>query len=178
LFSCTDLKTYNTYSVANFCVPNAEENLKKIADAFKQTTVIETAFSSLKTTSNLIWGSVIFSIIFSFFFSWLLEKCAGVVVAVSIIGFYAGAIYTSFVCYTNFKSNQELVNKDPDAVNFMAKNKMRFYQVSLFSISAVLSVVTCMICCLWSKLVLATKVIGVSTLLSCICLLITFIGCC
>lgn len=154
------MKTYNSDSLGKFCFPSAKENLKKIANAFNQTGRIETAYGSIVATQNLIWGSIIFAFIFSFFFSWILEKCAGVVVAVSLIGFYLGAGYMAYVSYTQFKHYQAIWKKDTEP-NVMAKGKMKFFQVCLFGILSALSVISCMICCLWSKLVLATRIIGV-----------------
>lgn len=97
------MKAYNTDNVAGFCLPSVQSNLKKVANAFKQTGRIESIYQSLKTTKNLIWASIAFSFIFSYFFSWLLEKCAGVVVTVSIIGFYLGAGYMGYISFTNYK---------------------------------------------------------------------------
>lgn len=114
------------------------------------------ALSSLKATSALIWGSIIFSFLFSFFFSWLLEHCPGVVVAVSLIGFYIGAGYMGYLSYKNFKS----IN--PDEEDPILKGKRRFFQIAMFTIFSTLAIVSCLICCYWSQLVLATKIIGVS----------------
>ena len=65
----------------------------------------------------------------------------------------------AYFSWTKYKHYKEIYQKDTET-NVTAKGKMKFYQVCLFAVVSALSVVSCMICCMWSKLVLATKIIG------------------
>jgi len=84
-----------------------------------------------------------------------LEHCPGVVVGVSLIGFYVGAGYMGYLSFKNFKAISA-DEEDP-----ILKGKRRFFQIAMFTILSTLAIVSCLICCFWSELVLATKIIGV-----------------
>jgi hypothetical protein len=146
---------YETFSATRFCLPNASESLQNLGDAFNQSTGWEVAYSSIETTYPVILGSLGFAFIISFFFSWVLQHCAGVVVAICVIGFYVGAGFLGFISYKNFKAI-DINETDP-----VLKAKRRFFQISMFTIIGVLSIVSCALCCFWSQIKLATQIIGV-----------------
>lgn len=151
------MKNYASDKIGSFCLPSLGDSLKKITDAFGQSSNIEASLESVRQTSNLIWGSVIFTFLLAYFFSWLLEHCPGVVVVISLVGFYGGAGYMAYLSYTNYKK----ISADEE--DTILKGKRRFFQIALFTISGTLLITTCVICCFWSQLMLATKIIGVST---------------
>jgi len=114
---------------------------------------VESYIESVTQTKNLIFASIGIAIVISFIFSFFLEKCAGVVVAVSLIGFYAGAGYLSYISWNGMKTNKAQETE-------IQKSKYKLFKGLLGFLVTSMALLGCMICCYWSRLVLATKVIS------------------
>jgi len=89
------------------------ENLKKISNAFHQTGM-ESVYESISTTQKLIWFSIFFSFALAFLFSWLLEKCPGFIVGVSLVGFYLGSGFLAYLTFKKYKYYKEIYDKDTE----------------------------------------------------------------
>lgn len=149
------MEAYTTSNIFNrFCIPTDPKLFSKIVSKFS-TISIETFLESLTQTKYVVLGSVLMAFILSFIFSYLLEKCAGVVVTISLIGFYVLSGYLGYITFNGYRSYQ-------DKTDHIDQKKYKFLKGVFFFICAFVLVITCMICCLWSRLVLAVKIIGVS----------------
>lgn len=152
---CSDITAYESTTFFNrFCIPTDTKLFSKVSTLFSKVS-IETFLESLSETKNIILASVLIAFVLSFIFSYLLEKCAAVVVTISLVGFYIASGYLGFIC---FKSYKDLEGKEDHS----DVKKYKFYKAVFFILCAFALVVTCMICCLWSRLVLAVKIIGVN----------------
>lgn len=147
------MTSYTSTNVfGRFCVPTVASDFKLISQVFSKYSV-ESYIESLTETKNYIFASIGIALVISFLFSWFLEKCAGVVVTISIVGFYAGAGYLAFIAWKGMGDNK-------DSKDEFQKSKFKLYKGLFGTMIIIMSILSCMICCFWSRLVLATKIIS------------------
>ena len=125
----------------------------KIASLVFSKFSIEKHIETVADAQNAILASIAIAVIISFLFSWFLEKCASVIVTLALISFYAGAGYLSFVSWKGMQANKNSDDK-------IKQSKFKLYKSLLTFLVAAMSVMACMICCFWSRLVLAVKIIS------------------
>lgn len=148
------MSPYKTTTFFNrFCIPVDSKSFAKVTTLFSRFS-IETFLESLRESSNIILSSVLIACVLSFIFSFLLEKCAAVVVMFSLVGFYAATGYLGYFSYKKYKSYE---GKDTHA----DQKNYKFFKGVFFILCAFAAIISCMVCCLWSRLVLAVKIIGV-----------------
>lgn len=174
-FSCSTLKseTYDTFTMfERFCVPQDVTLINKLGETFSGVN-IESILEGIANAKSLIFFSIILAFISSFLFSFLLETCAGIIITITVVAFYAGLGFLTYVSYV--KKNYHLAIYEKDNTQSVAEKLHKFFKVTFWILVTILSISICVMVCLFSRVVLAVKVIKVST--HCKTILI-YLGCC
>jgi len=149
------LTSYTAHSVfERFCVPAKATDFALISKVFSKYS-IENHIESISASKYLILISVGIALLISFVFSYLLEKCAGVVVTLALVGFYAAAGYLSYISWKGMNENKDFGENDA-----LKRSKYKLYRGLLGFLAISIAILSCMICCFWSRLILAVKVIS------------------
>jgi len=82
-----------------FCVPQDATLINKLGETFSGVNM-ELILEGIGNAKWMILSSILLAFIFSYVFSFFLETCAGIVITITVIGFYMGVALVSYVCYT------------------------------------------------------------------------------
>lgn len=151
------MKAYKTHTFFNrFCIPKDTALFSKVAEKFSMIS-IETILESFVATKNVIGMSILIAFIIAFLFSFLLEKCTSVIVTISILGFYGATAYLAFLTHKGYMQFEGSDSHED-------QKKYKLLKAVFFFILVFLAISVCAICCLWSKIFLAVKIIAVSAI--------------
>lgn len=104
-------------------------------------------------------GSVLLAFLSAFLFSFFLENCAGIVITITMIGFYAGLIY--LILTTNSKHKEYKAKFEADNSDTMSERLAKFFKICYWICVVVISITSCFLLCLFSRILLAIKIIKV-----------------
>ena len=121
---------------------------------------MEQIIDGIQKAKYVIMGSVLLAFLSAFLFSFFLENCAGIVITITMIGFYAGLIYLVYI--TNTKQKEYKTKFETDSADKTSERLARFFKVCFWMCVGVLAITTCFLLCLFSRILLAIKVIKVS----------------
>ena len=96
----------------------------------------------------------------AFLFSFFLENCAGIVITITMVGFYASLIYLIYI--TNLKHKDYKAKFEADNTDSMSERLAKFFKASFWICVGVFAITTCFLLCLFSRILLAIKIIKVS----------------
>ena len=101
---CDTLKAYATHVLfERFCIPDEKELLQAVGSVFAGVNA-ESIIESLIQNRWIILGCLGFAFALSYFFSFFLQYCTWLIVAISIVGIYALGIYLSILSWSRYKS--------------------------------------------------------------------------
>lgn len=148
------MNAYKTYTFFDrFCLPKDSSLFSQIAQKFSIVS-LETILESLIATKDVIGISILIAFIISFIFSFLLEKCTSVIVTISIAGFYVASGYLAFLTHKGYKGFEGSDSHED-------QKKYKLLKAVFFFICVLMAISVCAMCCLWSKILLAVKIIAV-----------------
>lgn len=141
-----------------FCIPQDATLINKLGETFSGLNM-ESILEGIGNAKWMIFSSILLAFISSFLFSFFLETCAGVVITITIIGFYAGLGFLTFVCWTKKGYHQAIYDKDN--TESVALKLAKFFKISFYICASLLTVSLCLLVCFLSRIVIAIKVIKV-----------------
>ena len=121
---------------------------------------MESILEGIGNAKWLILASVLMAFIASYLFSFFLETCAGIVIAITMIGFYAGLAFLCFISYKKKAEHKAIYDKDNS--ESIALKLSKFFNLVFWITLSILILSTCLLLCFFSRIVLAVKVIKVS----------------
>ena len=142
-----------------FCIPTQSTLLTKISEKFSGLQ-IETFIESIGNTKKLILYSVAFAFVYAYLFSFFLEYCAALVVLITMIGFYVGMAFLTYLTRVKYNHYKAIVEKNLQDAE--SRKKMKFFNVLFWVCVGLITVTLCFVLCFWNRIVLAIKVIKVS----------------
>lgn len=162
-FSCDPLKdeTYPSFDLFNrFCIPKQSDLIEKLGKTNLGGTNMEQVIEGISKAKYVIMGSILLAFLSAFLFSFFLENCAGIVITITMIGFYAGLIYLVYI--TNIKHKEYKTKSEADSSDTMSERLAKFFKACFWMCVGVLAITSCFLLCLFSRILLAIKVIKVS----------------
>lgn len=141
-------------------MPQESDLVNKINENFSGVDM-ETIFEGIGNAKWMIFASIILAFISSFLFSFFLETCAGIVVTITIIGYFAGMGFATY--FTFKKKNYHKDIYDKDNTEKVAHKLYKFFNLIFWICVTLLSISVCMLLCFFSRIVLAVKVIKVNS---------------
>ena len=123
-------------------------------------TNIEQILESVSKAKYVILGSVLLAFLSAFIFSFFLENCAGIVITITMIGFYCGLVYLIYITYT--KEKEYKAKFEADGSDSMSGRLAKFFKISFWICVSVFAITSCFLLCLFSRILLAIKIIKVS----------------
>jgi hypothetical protein len=121
---------------------------------------METILEGIGNAKAMIFSSILLAFVSSFLFSFFLETCAGVVVTITMAGFYAGLGFLTYICWSKETHHMSIYNKDNTET--VALKLAKFFKLSFWICVTILAISLCLLMCFFSRIVLAVKVIKVS----------------
>jgi hypothetical protein len=82
-----------------FCIPQEANLINKLGETFSGMNM-ESILEGIANAKWMIFFSILIAFVSSFLFSFFLETCAGIVITITIAGFYAGLGFLTYICYT------------------------------------------------------------------------------
>src|SRR3990167_4691123 len=147
---CNSISFYNTTVFNDFCIPGAGEKLAAIADKMIDI-ASETAGRDMLRAWQIYLISLTVAFLLALLYCLLLSCCAGVVVTFLIIGLLGGLIALGFFFkqqYDSMVTGDAVTEENPTPY---------FYAYWICWALAVL--LTFIVCCMWSRIMLAVSVI-------------------
>ena len=159
---CNDISQSSYASLVflnRFCVPTAQDLLNRVTQAFAGISV-NTILQSLEVSIPYILISILFAFVYSFIFSFLLEKFAGVIVTLCIIGFYALSGLICYFCWDKYFELKDSIPTVPPEDKEQTERSALYMQIISIAISVFIFVLLSVTCCLLGQIMLAIKVIS------------------
>lgn len=159
--SCSQLKRYPTRHLWNrYCMPEASKTSTRLIRATKSFTrsSFQNMTESIYEAKFYVLISIGISFGLCFLYSFLLEYCTYIVVFTSVVAFYAGSLYLS---YLTFRKNLQLKKeaREDDDENTKEESAGNFYKWMSFLIWIILIIMSLIICCFFTRINLAIKII-------------------
>lgn len=112
----------------------------------------------------MILLSILLAFLSSFIFSFLLETCAGIIITITMIAFYLGLGFLTYVTYTKKKYHQDIFDKNNTET--VSEKLAKFFKICFYICVTTLSITLCFLLCFFTRIVLAVKIIKVNPILN------------
>lgn len=157
--NCGDLVSYDSFKfLGGFCLPAQDEFLQQIGSLFSGFN-LESIADSIWVNRYIILSFIGVAFLLSYFFTLFLQYCTWLVVAISIIGIYVVGGFLSILCWRKYKSIlEQKATSDPQSQDNLNKSA-NVYKWAAIGMWIILTLFTLIICCLFSRIVLAVNVI-------------------
>lgn len=150
LTNCNDAYTYETYTfIDRFCIPYSSSAVTEIKSKL-QGMEVENFANDIKKSWLVFLICLATAFIVSAVYCYLLEYCAGVVVTVLILGLLGALTFLGFLFNSKYK---DIINDDDPA------NDSDFYYWCSIACWVLAGVLSLLVCCMWSRIMLAIKII-------------------
>ena len=147
---CSTLKSYATTAVSEYCIPDISKYMEGFNEKMKGLGA-ETVIQDISNSWVLFLICMAAAFFISLIYCFLLEYCAGLIITVLIIALFAGLATLGYFFKEEYEEIHSGQRPSSDSENF-------YYY--LWIICWVLAgVLVCMVCCLWSRIVLAVQII-------------------
>lgn len=145
---------------SRFCMPQDASLVNKLNEKFSGIDM-ETILEGIGNAKWMIFGSILLAFISSYLFSFFLETCAGIVITITIAGFYAGLAFLTYICWNKESHYRSIYDKDN--TESVALKLAKFFKATFWICLTILCLSLCLLLCFFSRIVLAVKVIKVSS---------------
>jgi len=147
---CSKVISYKTTAVTEFCIPDVSDYMKGFNEKLKDLGS-ETLVQDISNSWMLFLICLGAAFLISALYCLLLEYCAGLIITILIVALLGGLITLGFLLKAEHDGIQSGERPGSD-------NK-DFYKWGYIISWVLAGVLTCLVCCMWSRIVLAVKII-------------------
>ena len=148
--SCDKLYSYESFPfVDRFCIPFSKDAMAHVKTKIKGIEA-ENVTKDIRKSWALFLICIAVAFLISAAYCYLLEYCAGFVVTVLIIALLCGLTALGFLFNTKYNG----IMNDNDA-----ENDSEFYNYCAIACWSMAGILTLMVCCMWSRIMLAITII-------------------